>query len=786
MKRQMLLCGAISLALFGWAESLSPDQALARALNTGQSFAKSRAMSDFVLSHTFRFDDLAVGYMFSTAQQGFLLVSADDIAAPTLGYSESQTFDADNIPDGLQYWLDSYGREIAWAKKQGIAVTDAGASRSDDHDAIKPLIATKWNQDNPYNELCPIIQGKRSVTGCVATAMAQVLNYYKYPAKGTGSITYKIDVQRDSYGNVVSGTDWSFDFANTTFDWDNMLDTYGENATDAQRKAVATLMSACGASVQMNYSPAESGAFSLYVPQALIKFFGYSNSAYFTERGNYTLEQWDELVYTQLKNNGPLLYNGVSDTGGHAFVCDGYNGDGYYHFNWGWGGMSDGYFRLNALDPSSQGIGGSTSGYNYQQGLVCDLRPSEGGERTFSLGLLDPFEIEQKTSRVGSNFVWSKGIVNYSSFDFSGYVNIAFEPVNGGDIIYASPARISNLSSIYPDGSMQYIEDVVTTVPVVDDGEYKLYPVWSRDSKDWKELLRPIYGNVYYTAKVKSKEVTFVAETKQMPDVTDVEITPLYLNNSFLMSGKVRNNASSEYYGRVSAHLMSVNDNSTDLFESHPIMIDLMAGEEAEFEIADELVIASGFTGAAKLVLVDELSGRQIGTAYDVTVKKSDATTSIEIGTIEYADGYSSDQNADDLGFKAKITCTGGYFAGTINMIIFPYENGEVMSVGYIQSDYISLEAGQSQEAVFKGSLANGIDDKEYFVSISFNNEWYGGELKFKLINKSSASDTITEDAGDMILYDLSGRRVQPESAPKGLYITKPAAGGKARKIVVK
>lgn len=284
MKRQILLYSIIAMGMAAWADALSPEQALARALSDADIPMGSRAHGDFALSHTFRFQSDPIGYMFTTGQNGFMLVSADDEATPVLGYSDTQRFDADSIPDGLRYWLDYYAHELQRARACGAHVegkqSRAEMSREADRAPITPLLTTMWNQDAPYNDQCPIVQNRRSVTGCLATAMAQVMNYYKYPQKGSGYVKYKIDVTTDAQGNVTGGTDWEYDFTNTTFDWANMLDTYNGTATDVEKKAVATLMSACGASLQMGYSPVASNAYSSYAPQALIKYFGYSNTAH--------------------------------------------------------------------------------------------------------------------------------------------------------------------------------------------------------------------------------------------------------------------------------------------------------------------------------------------------------------------------------------------------------------------------------------------------------------------------------------------------------------------------
>lgn len=779
----MLLSGLLALAAGAWADTLSPEAALSRALQEDGNVAKSRANSDFTLKHTFKYRDLAIGYMFTAGPQGFLLVSADDMATPTLGYSDSEHFDATSIPDGLQYWLDAYAQEIEWARSHPDQLTRR-VSRAEDRAPIEPMVKTHWNQDEPYNDLCPLVQGKRSVTGCVATAMAQILNYYKYPTKGEGSVTYKIDATMDGEGNVISGTDWSFDFANTTFDWGNMLDTYDNiNATDAQKKAVATLMSACGVSVRMDYSPNESGAPSEAVPYALINYFGYSNSAYLACREYYDQESWETLVYDQLASNGPLLYSGQSDTSGHSFVCDGYNGDGYYHINWGWGGMSDGYYRLTALDPDSQGIGGSTSGYNFMQSIVCDVKPSKGGDRHYTLALGYPFVISETTSKVRSTITWGECLTNYSAYAFSGYINLAYEPVNGGTVAYANPVSIDGMPGSDADGSLAYYSDIHSTIPGLSDGEYMVYPVWSKDSESWSRVLCPIFGSAYYTAKVSSKTVTFVAESKVVPELNDVEVSPIYESGSLHLTASAYNSGASEYYGRVCA-LLYTSDFTEELFESSPVMIDLLPGKSLDFEIANELRLNRAYTGDAKLVFVDMLSGLQLGDAVDVTINKAAEAASLQIGAIEYGSGYSEVQEADDLCFQVNVKCTAGYFGGYLKMIIYPNEAGSYY-VGLIQSEYLSLESGESKDVVFRGALPDGVDGKEYVVIPEYDgNVLWDISLVFTLSNKTSAAETVNEDQEGVMLYDLSGRRIEPGRATNGVYISKPVNGGKARKVL--
>lgn len=307
-----------------------------------------------------------------TSEQGYVIASADDLAEPVLGYADSPgAFSYDALPPAMKWWLEEYALQIDAARRAAPQARFAATQRPV-RERIDPIVRTKWNQSAPYNDLCPVIGSKTAPTGCVATAMAQVINHHKYPAKGRGAHSY-------TYNGVTS----SFDFGGTTFDWANMADTYDDNSTEAQKSAVATLMRACGVSVDMMYGASSSGAYSADVSPALIRYFGYSRSSQYLQRNNFGLYEWEDTIYGSLKRNHPLYYAGAGSGGAHAFVVDGYRGDGYFHLNWGWGGSSDGYFLLTALDPGSLGIGGGSGGFNRGQSAIVDLVPEFKGEQPF-------------------------------------------------------------------------------------------------------------------------------------------------------------------------------------------------------------------------------------------------------------------------------------------------------------------------------------------------------------------------------------------------------------------
>lgn len=331
---------------------------------------------------------------------GFLLLSAYDSAPALLGYSETNDFDTRRMSESTTAWVANYASQIAVAKD--IKGYRFAPTRADDRVKIEPMVKTTWDQLSPYNGQCPLVGVRRSVTGCVATAMAQIMNYWKYPEVGQGEITYT----PNNFSSPLS-----LDFSTVEFDWDNMLDSYPYNAssTDPSSKAVATLMKACGYAVKMNYSPDASGANSNLIGYGMRTYFGYDSGVQYTARSGYSNSAWDKMVYENLLNVGPLIYDGQSSTGGHSFVCDGYDGKGYYHINWGWGGHSDGYFLLDELTPSDIGTGGHYGGYNMSQDAVFGIMPPVG-----RLTLVD-MAIDNKATDSGN--VQGKGyIYRVSSF----------------------------------------------------------------------------------------------------------------------------------------------------------------------------------------------------------------------------------------------------------------------------------------------------------------------------------------------------------------------------------
>lgn len=313
-------------------------------------------------------------YIFNVPSAGgFVIVSGDDRTETILGYADEGCLSEDDMPDGLRCLLDDYAQQIAGLDdRSDIQRT---AKKAPARHAIAPLIKTHWDQGAPYNNSSPVISEKHTVTGCVATSMAQVMYYHKWPQQACGPIPGYTTTTNDASGASYVLTTEAL--SATTFSWADMTPSYTSSATGAAADAVAKLMQYCGWSLRMKYGLGVSSAFNVSITEALKTYFGYDQGVHTAFRNHYSYDEWISLLYSELAANRPMVMGGQSAGSGHSFICDGYDTDDYFHFNWGWGGGSDGYYRLSVLQPREQGIGGSSTqdGFNFGQDAILGIKP---------------------------------------------------------------------------------------------------------------------------------------------------------------------------------------------------------------------------------------------------------------------------------------------------------------------------------------------------------------------------------------------------------------------------
>lgn len=398
-------------------------------------------------------------YIFNNEDGGFVIVSGDDCATPILGYSYEGSIDLDNIPIQLEELLHAYAEEIQYAVDNNLQATNDVVESWESYKraphaqttttVVNALITTTWDQYPRYNNKCPSDPslsslGGHPTTGCVATAMAQVMKYWEYPKKGYGSKSYRSEY----YGTL------SANFGSTAYDWDNMPLKLASSTSSTQNNAVATLMYHCGVAVSMNYNCDGQGGSSAYVVDhgggrasaetALKTYFDYSSTISGKIWGQSTSSStWSSMLKTELDNKRPVLYAGYNSDGeGHAFICDGYDNNNKFHFNWGWGGQSNGFYSLSA------GTSGCHSFTNGQQAVI-GIKPKDGSSPAKNYDLymntdLTATNTSSSTSSepnvyyFGKTMSFTAKVENNGSGAFNGYLKVGAFTDNGEFVAWSN------------------------------------------------------------------------------------------------------------------------------------------------------------------------------------------------------------------------------------------------------------------------------------------------------------------------------------------------------------
>ena len=313
-------------------------------------------------------------------EKGFVIIAADNRAHTVLGYSDTGHWDETDLPDGLRTLLNDYTHEIAVA--QDYSALEAMDNVAKPYTPVDPFCSALWGQSAPFNNLCPTYNGKNCKTGCVAIAASQIMNVYRYPTQGIGTNSYKWETENKDSVTL------SADFGQTTYRWEDILDSYPDTASAAQRNAIATLVYHCGVAANMDYGPSSSSAVSYEMVKSMIEHFGYDKGIGVLYKDYSPEEVLLDTIATELQQGRPVYISAKTvNKEGHAFVCDGMDADGLLHINWGWYGKSNGFYRISAFQPKTQGTGGAASGkaYTEQMQFYFRIRPDAGGDYVTSL-----------------------------------------------------------------------------------------------------------------------------------------------------------------------------------------------------------------------------------------------------------------------------------------------------------------------------------------------------------------------------------------------------------------
>lgn len=573
----LLLLLMMSLASFAGPRSFqqAKEIALRQAAQLGISMdetSSAKAKSKRVKSVS---GEVPAYYVFPNGEgKGFTVVSGDDRLPEVVGYSDKGTYDEENLPSNYVGFMKAYEEMVGQLdngdSRASASIAEAKALRSSGYQqpTVAPLLGSiQWNQMTPYNKMCPMYNStNRSVTGCVATAMAQVMMYYQYPKTLQADIpAYVTRTNHLSIPQINKGE---------SYDWNNMLPQYASdeplNYTDAQAAAVAKLLYHCGVACKMDY---DSSSGANVTPAILSTYFGYdSDLMQDLNRDVFTLAEWSQIMDKELTAKRPILYSGRSSDGGHEFVCDGTDGNGLYHINWGWGGYQDGYFDVTILNPDKGGAGSGSApdGYNQSCSMIIGIAPDNGkvdeplvevapvvmigsGNSTLS------FTESTRTKLTDTFGVTTNNLIsNQSAKDFTGYFAYGIQQADGTYKPLSKSSRIS-IKHPEPNGSPYWqsirLLQFDYAFPV---GKTTLYGLYSIDNMKWEKC-----AYVYMVPfVVEATERTISVATPLSADIVAQDELLSEQDNTLMLT--VSNDADFEHLGLIKVYTSTTNEKPSE------------------------------------------------------------------------------------------------------------------------------------------------------------------------------------------------------------------------------
>lgn len=459
---------------------------------------------------------------------GFVLVAGDDRLGSVLGYSLEGQLTLDGAPESLRALLDMYKLYMSALPEQNTST----ATPLPGTPVVEPLLGSiAWGQEAPFSSMCPTVtsQGvtRNHYTGCVVTAATQVMKYYDHPAQGRGSKSY-----------TWEGQTLSANFGATTYNWNYMPGAVPSRPSAANTQEYSQLAYHFGVAVEMQYAEAGSGTYAMLVPGALTDYFDYDPSLAIHTREYYNTDEWMAMLRHELDNRRPVYYGGTSDAGpgGHAFVIDGYDSNGFVHVNWGWYGRSNGYFLINALNPSSLGTGGGAGGYNLSQEMITGIRPtgSSPGART------QPIYGATRLSCLhnGADLTLMSYIENIDTHPFDGELGAALS-IDGKiiTVLHSSTLRLNGFAAGRSGVEMITLRNIPATVDGLPDGEYHINFCYRHSSlDDWQLLRHPVGLPSYATVDVRGGFISLLATHVPTPVVK--LLSPIVTDGELYAGGK--------------------------------------------------------------------------------------------------------------------------------------------------------------------------------------------------------------------------------------------------------
>lgn len=736
-------------------------------------------------------------YVFNAqrTEKGFVIVAGRDNST-ILGYSDNGEFDPANMPPQLQDMLDAYSEMVAAGGSNAAATQRA----PEVHDAIAPLITTKWGQQEPYNKLLPTnpasSQQQFKYTGCVATAMAQIMKFYASPTATQPIPSYTYYLSKDgsaasSYSPYSNGYTVSpQELPSTQFDYDLMKDDYSTGYTEEEGNAVAELMLYCAQAAKMMYKNLSSGATTS--SEYFSDYFGYSEDHNALSRSDYSAYEWDRLLYNELKENRPVLMSGHKPTGGHAFICDGYK-NGMFHFNWGWNGSYEGYFNLAEMNPYGTGDGDAAGrdGYSLKLRAFINLRPAGAEVPTNTvLTLNDMFVVNSGTrvdskvfTRSSSSEAFTVNIMQTVTNNTGSQRNFkvayrTYRNVDGTDpvTVYVAKTMTGFPNSRYTNVPFT-INFPSATYP---DGTYYIRGLSNLSTAS--AMKKDINANLYYIKVVIEGNTLTAYSASEVENMTFNSVTlegPKKVKREMVARASVTNNGNVP----TSTAYLFVDEKMTT-----GVGVYVDPGETGE--VVMHFMPTTSGTHDLKIYNTDKTSGKLLWSGTVDISERQEPNLNVTSWTIANREGY----NIKGTTFKLTLTVKNNAAETYDDVITFKLckmasLDATTGTIVQTKSQSVSIPAGSSKnvEVSFDDLVIGGY----YFVNTYVYKPSTESDLKIKsigtytIIEDPTGIETITTAPAEQAqkeVYDLNGRRIGTTGSrlSKGIYIV----GGK--KHVVK
>lgn len=735
MKKLLTILGISLLSVPSlMANPVSPDQArgIAAGFLSGPAGVRMmRGIPSAPLTLAYTHSDSKTGvatvYAFNRGKgDGYILVAGDDRAPLILGYASHGSFTSSAVPQSMQGMMESWSNQVAWLASHPDcqAATPVRVANP-----IAPLLGSiAWDQTDPYNRKCPTVvqvddwgdaKGTGpAATGCVATALGQIMYYHRWPLTGRDSISYV------SKGETPDGKPENVNvnvrFEGTQYQWDKMLPSVSSSSSAEAIDAVSTLLYHVGASFQSVYG-ASTGATDVSVAPALMQYFNYDKGINYVKRDYYTTEAWEQMLLDEFTAGRPVAYGGVTRRGeGHFFVLDGVNADGYWHVNWGWSGMENGYYLLTLLEPGSQGTGGASDGsaFHYAQNMITGIqKPVEGSQLNYNFTVESISKFEKTIGRQESATITATGVWNDSPNAVT--ANLGFALLDtAGNVVYRQMVRNATSYGVaYGEKSLKCSFLIPDDVP---EGTYTVCPSYQIDADGYAadRFMQPFHGRACsWRVKVTSDNLAWSTQGAYKLSILEARGNnegPIESGVTTQITVKVRNEGS-EFYGPVylrmfingKDRIFGTNDFPSGWTKAKWVTLPANADTELTFDVGplklpghddyvvrlrgNEGVLGDDTNRPVSAVNLASLTGvRVVGPALPPVVELVDdmiLTTMVD-GKVPL----------NDVGLKICLDNDGGAWTGQLRCSVDKADSWSGKPIGYVTFDPVTIAAETKEQ----------------------------------------------------------------------------------------